>query len=126
MRSVEIKNPKFLKPDNDWVDLNSFLKEAYYFKDFIHLNEKENDKFANAITNASLGNTPKGQDNRTITTQLNCDITAHSYLTTSTSTDNTTHCNLITNTDNTTYSNLATNTDNTTHNYLTHIRTATL
>ena len=40
-RSIKMLNLKFLKPDSDWVDSNSFLKEAYYFKDFIYLNKKE-------------------------------------------------------------------------------------
>ena len=71
----------------------------YSFKDFIHLNEKGNDKFANTITNA-LRETPQKTEQQATTAQLNCDNTTHSYLTTSTDTDNTTHSNFTTTTDN--------------------------
>ena len=49
----KIGNVKFLKPGSDWVDENDHLSVNLYFRDFLHLNEKGNMKFAKIIVNSS-------------------------------------------------------------------------
>ena len=48
----KIGNVKFLKPGSDWVDENGHLSVNLYFRDFLHLNEKGNMKFAKIIVNS--------------------------------------------------------------------------
>ena len=48
----KIVNVKFLKPDTDWVEENSHLSPNLYFRNFLHLNEKGNIKFAKKIGNS--------------------------------------------------------------------------
>ena len=48
----KIGNVKFLKPGSDWVDENGHLSVNFYFRDFLHLNEKGNMKFAKIIVNS--------------------------------------------------------------------------
>ena len=48
----KIGNVKFLKPGSDWVDENGHLFVNLYFRDFLHLNEKGNMKFAKIIVNS--------------------------------------------------------------------------
>ena len=49
----KIANVKFLKPDTHWVDENGLLSPNLYFRDFLHLNKKENMRFAKKIVNSS-------------------------------------------------------------------------
>ena len=48
----KIGNVKFLKAGSDWVDENGHLSVNLYFRDFLHLNEKGNMKFAKIIVNS--------------------------------------------------------------------------
>ena len=46
------RNVTFLEPEEDWVEDNGNLRRQFYYRDFLHLVERGNYKFASWIPNA--------------------------------------------------------------------------
>ena len=46
------ENVTFLEPEEDWVEDNGNLRRQFYYRDFLHLIERGNHKFASWIQNA--------------------------------------------------------------------------
>ena len=46
------RNVTFLGPEEDWVEDNGNLRKQFYYRDFFHLVERGNNKFASWIQNA--------------------------------------------------------------------------